>query len=141
MAKLTNLTFLYYKEKGASIEATKLVDITSYPDLGGAPESVDVTTLSDLVQRNILGIQSVDAYEFGAWYEKDTYDKISKMKGTVYTWELRFGDEKGKDGIFTWDGQVSVYAGSGESNNARPMTLTISDEGDEPIHLKDTTAA
>ena len=134
MAKLTNITTLKVKS-GADAEFSKLVDITSYPDLGGSPETIDVTTLSDLIQRNILGIQSVDSYQFGAWYEKDTYTKIKTLedKGDMITFHLEFGKE-GTDGIFEWQGHISVFAGSGESNAARPMTITTSDEGEEAIH-------
>ena len=46
MAKCTNKTFLMVGDTSGST-FTKLVDITEYPDLGGEPEKLDATTLSD----------------------------------------------------------------------------------------------
>ena len=49
---------------GASASAvTKEVDIKDFPDLGGAPEMLETTTLSDAIQTYILGIQSNSSME------------------------------------------------------------------------------
>lgn len=141
MALLSNKTFLMRKEFGTST-FVKLVDITSYPDIGGAPETIDVTTLSDLVTRNINGIQSTSAHEFGAWYDKEIYATlqaieeadITKLQSELDTYQLWFGDN-GVYGKFEWKGKLSVYAGGAESNAARPMTITISDEGEDPMKM------
>lgn len=141
MALLSNKTFLMRKANGTST-FVKLTDITSYPDIGGAPDTIDVTTLSDMVQRNINGIQTAGAHEFGAWYEKDVYANlqaiqeadVTKIPSELDTYQLWFG-ENGVYGKFEWKGKLSVYAGGAESNAARPMTITISDEGEEPMHL------
>lgn len=141
MALLSNKTFLMRKANGTAT-FVKLTDITSYPDIGGAPDTIDVTTLSDMVQRNINGIQTAGAHEFGAWYEKDVYANlqaiqeadVTKLPSELDTYQLWFG-ENGVYGKFEWQGKLSVYAGGAESNAARPMTITISDEGEEPMHL------
>lgn len=141
MALLSNKTFLMRKV-GSTFQ--KLVDITSYPDIGGAPDAIDVTTLSDMVQRNINGIQTSSSHEFGAWYDKEAYERlyaiqeadISKTASELDTYQLWFGED-GVFGKFEWQGKLSVFAGGAESNAARPMTITISDEGEEPIHLVD----
>ena len=141
MALLSNKTFLMRKANGTA-SFVKLTDITSYPDIGGAPDTIDVTTLSDMVQRNINGIQTAGAHEFGAWYDKDVYANlqaiqeadVTKTSSELDTYQLWFG-ENGVYGKFEWQGKLSVYAGGAESNAARPMTITISDEGEEPMHL------
>lgn len=146
MALLSNKTFLMRKANGGS-SFTKLVDITSYPDIGGAPDAIDVTTLSDMVTRNINGIQSSSSHEFGAWYEKEIYAQlqdiqeadVTKTQDELDTYQLWFGEE-GVYGIFEWQGKLSVFAGGAESNAARPMTITISDEGEDPMHLVDETS-
>ena len=146
MALLSNKTFLMRKAHGGS-SFSKLCDITSYPDIGGAPDAIDVTTLSDMVQRNINGIQTSSSHEFGAWYDKDTYAAlqdiqeadVTKTQDELDTYQLWFGEE-GVYGIFEWEGKLSVFAGGAESNAARPMTITISDEGEEPMHLVDGTS-
>ena len=61
MAVSTYKSFLMVKN-ASSWE--KLIDIKSYPDLGGAPELLETTTLSDPMTTNIMGIQSLDALEF-----------------------------------------------------------------------------
>ena len=126
---------------------SKLCDITSYPDIGGAPDAIDVTTLSDMVQRNINGIQTSSSHEFGAWYDEAVYRElyeiqeadVSKTADQLDTYQLWFG-ENGVYGIFEWQGKLSVFAGGAESNAARPMTVTISDEGEEPMHILDETS-
>lgn len=54
-AQATMGTYLMYKASGSS-EFTKLVDIKNFPDLGGEPERVDVTTLSDRVRKYAMGV-------------------------------------------------------------------------------------
>ena len=69
MAISTYKIFLMYKEKDASTYE-QLVDIKDFPDLGGAPEMLETTTLSDGMQTYIPGIQSLDGLEFSANYDK-----------------------------------------------------------------------
>lgn len=141
MAILSNKAYLMRKANGGS-SFSKLLDITSIPDLGGAPDQIDVTTLSDMQTRNINGIQSVSALEFGAWYDKDVYASLqtiaeadlSKTQDELDTYQVWFGDN-GAHGVFEWQGKLSVYVGSVESNAAVPMTVTISDEGEDALHL------
>ena len=146
MAILSNYAYLMRKANGGST-FEKLVDITSIPDLGGAPDQIDVTTLSDKQTRNINGIQSVSALEFGAWYEKTTYAALqaiatadeSKEQADLDTYQIWFG-ENGASGKFEWQGKLSVYVGAVESNAAVPMTITISDEGETALHMVDTAS-
>lgn len=145
MAILSNYAYLMRKANGESTFA-KLVDITSIPDLGGAPDQIDVTTLSDKQTRNINGIQSISALEFGAWYNKTDYAALQaiavadegKQQSELDTYQIWFGTN-GADGKFEWQGKLSVYVGSVESNAAVPMTITISDEGVTGLHMVDST--
>lgn len=141
MAKCTNKTFLMVKKAGgAGFE--KLIDITQYPDLGGAKEKIDVTTLSDTKKRTINGIEDVSDLEFSAWYEKSDYEKLLALEkaGKIDTYQLWFGED-GEDGIFEWGGCMAVYPTSGSSNAAREMSFSITDEGDEALHYVDSTTA
>ena len=68
MANATMFTYLMHGTKqngGSTYTYAKLVDITSYPDLGGTPNNLDCTTLSDDTQVNVPGIKKLDALEFG----------------------------------------------------------------------------
>lgn len=146
MAILSNKAYLYRQANGQT-GFSKLVDITSIPDLGGAPDQIDVTTLSDMQTRNINGIQSVSALEFGAWYEKDVYQQlaeiaaadVNKKQSQLDTYRVMFGDN-GVNGVFEWQGKLSVYVGSVESNAAVPMTITISDEGVNALQMVDVVS-
>ena len=61
---------------------TKLVDIKDFPDLGGAPELLETTTLSDAAQTFINGIQTMSAMEFTANYTDSDFDAVMAKAGT-----------------------------------------------------------
>ena len=140
MAVLSNVSYLYRKPNGTAT-FSKVCDITSVPDLGGAPEQIDITTLSDRKQKNMNGIQTVSSHEFSAWYDSEIYDTLQAIMEADYdktsaseldTYQVWIGDD-GVGGKFEWQGKLSVYVGGYESNAAIPMTITISDEGEQAI--------
>lgn len=134
IALLTNKTFLL--KKGTDDKWAKLIDITKYPQLGGAPEKIEVTRLSDTKKRYILGLQDTADLAFEANYLLADYQKLTDEEVTdnINEYSLCFGDELGTDGRFAWSGKISAYIMEGESNGARKIGFTISDEGDQEIH-------
>lgn len=132
MASSTYQTYLMVK--GDSSETyTKLVDIKDFPDLGGAPEMLDTTTLSDAMTTNIPGIQSVDALEFTANYTPTDFSTLKAMEGKTKSFAVWLGASgsgstatpDGSMGKFTFDGQLSVYKNGGGVNEVQDMTITI----------------
>ena len=113
---------LMYKAEGSTYE--KLVDIKDFPDLGGAPEMLETTTLSDNMQTYIPGIQSLDALEFTANYTKADFTKIKAMEGKDTEFAVYFGED-GVDGKFLFAGRVSVFPVGGGVNEVVSMTITI----------------
>ena len=103
---------------------TKLVDIKDFPDLGGAPEMLETTTLSDNMQTYIPGIQSLDALEFTANYTLADFKKIKAMAGTDTAFAVWFGTN-GADGKFEFNGQISAFPVGGGVNEVVDMTITI----------------
>ena len=111
----------------------KLIDIKSYPDLGGAPELLETTTLSDSMTTNIMGIQSLDALEFECNYTLADYTKLKEMEGTDKEFAVWLGGTEaggtvtptGSDGKFEFAGQLSVYVNGGGVNEVRGMTVNI----------------
>ena len=111
----------------------KLVDIKSFPDLGGAPELLETTTLSDSMTTNILGIQSLDALEFECNYTKEDYTKLKAMEGTDTKFAVWLGGSEaggvatptGSDGKFEFNGQLSVFVNGGGVNEVVNMTVSI----------------
>ena len=127
---LTNTYQTYLMESTDGKTAySKLVDIINYPDLGGAPEMIDVTTLSDPQIRNILGIQSADSMEFDILYEPESFKKLKDKEGQTLHLAIYLGatgsTPDGSLGKFTFDGMMSVYLAGGNVNEARKAKLTI----------------
>ena len=113
---------LMHKASGSTY--TKLIDIKDFPDLGGAPEMLETTTLSDNMQTYIPGIQSLDALEFTANYTLDDFKKIKAMEGKETEFAVWFGAE-GADGKFEFKGQISAFPVGGGVNEVVGMTISI----------------
>jgi hypothetical protein len=109
--------------KGTGSTYTKLVDIKDFPDLGGAPEMLETTTLSDKMQTYIPGIQGSDALEFTANYTKADYEKIVALT-TEQSFAIYFG-ESGTEGKFYFKGYASVRVNGGGVNEVVGMTISI----------------
>ena len=103
---------------------TKLIDIKDFPDLGGTPEMLETTTLSDNMQTYIPGIQSLDALEFTANYPLADFKKIKAMEGKETEFAVWFGAE-GVDGKFEFKGQISAFPVGGGVNEVVGMTISI----------------
>ncbi|MEI3503759.1 MAG: hypothetical protein V8Q42_09000 [Anaerovoracaceae bacterium] len=58
------------------------VAIKSFPDLGAAPAAIEVTTLSDEVQKFIPGIKGMAAMELVAYYDADKFQSLVGARGT-----------------------------------------------------------
>ncbi|MEY8320283.1 phage tail protein [Lachnospiraceae bacterium 46-61] len=130
MAISTYKIFLMQK---ASTDWEKVVDIKEFPDLGGSPEMLETTTLSDRMQTYIPGIQSLDALEFTTNYTLDDYKKLKAMEGEEKEFAVWFGGTEtagiltptGNDGKFKFNGQLSVFPVGGGVNEVVDMTITI----------------
>ena len=112
---------LMYKKSDAY---EKLIDIKDFPDLGGTPEMLETTTLSDNMQTYIPGVQSLDGLEFSANYTKADFDRIKAMEQTEMDFAVWFGAE-GVDGKFEFKGKLSVFPSGGGVNEVVGMTISI----------------
>lgn len=134
MAISTFRTYLMHKET-ASADYTKLVDITSTPDLGGTPNMIETTTLSDDTQTFIPGIKQLgDGLEFTANYTLADYKKLKALedKQEEYAiWKGGTGNSgataapSGEDGKWTFTGQLTVFPTGGGVDEAFGMTINI----------------
>ena len=123
MAISTYKVFLMKKTENAY---EKLVDIKDFPDLGGAPEMLETTTLSDKMQTYIPGIQSLDALAFTANYTKEDYTKLKALEGVENDYAVWFGGTPtGTDGKFEFKGRLSAYPVGGGVNEVVDMNITI----------------
>ena len=132
MAISTYKIFLMSSTDGSQYE--KLIDIKSFPDLGGAPEMLETTTLSDSMQTYIPGIQSLDALEFECNYTKEDFTKLKALEGKEQSYAVWFGGTgegetltpTGEHGKFNFKGQLSVYPVGGGVNEVVGMNVNIS---------------
>lgn len=130
MAISSYKTFLMMK---GSSDYEKLIDIKDYPDLGGSPEMLKTTTLSDGVETNILGVQSNDGMEFTANYTKEDYEKLKALEGQEKDFAVFFGGTvqgatvtpTGSNGKFGFKGELSVYVAGAGVNEVVEMKISI----------------
>lgn len=107
----------------------KLVDIKEFPDLGGEPEMLETTTLSDKMQTYIAGIQSLEGLSFNANYTKADFKKLKALEGKTEKYAVWFGGTEsagvltpdGSEGKFEFDGQLSVYPVGGARHPSRSL--------------------
>ena len=148
MADLNKVATSSYKtflmKKGTSAYE-KLIDIKDFPDLGGAPEMLETTTLSDYMQTYIEGIQSQDALEFTANYTLSDYTMLAGLKGTETEFAVWFGGTgdgttltpTGSEGKFEFKGLLTARVVGKGANEVREMIISIAPT--TPISLGTTT--
>lgn len=128
-------TFKTYLMKGTgsgTITWSKLVDIKDFPDLGAAPEPIEVTSLSDPARAYIEGIENSEQKSFTCNYDATAYGTIAALKGTECDIAVWFGATE-SNGVYTPDGSsgkfegrgfLSVYVNGGGVNEPVNMTVT-----------------
>lgn len=102
--------FLMTKKEDAY---AKMVDIKDIPDLGGAPESLESTTLSDSIQTYVQGIQSAEALEFTANYTPEDFKTLKDSSGVKQDYSVWFGGTVGINGTVTPTGEYGKFNFSG----------------------------
>lgn len=133
MAISTYKAFLMQGTGSGTLTYAKLIDIKEFPDLGGTPEMLETTTLSDSIQTYIPGIQSNEAMEFTTNYTKSDYETLKALEGTENHFAVWFGGTEsdgvatpdGSHGKFAFDGYLSVHVNGGGVNEVVEMTITI----------------
>ena len=128
-------TTLEWGETGEATE--KIIKITGFPDLGGAPNKIDVSTTEDHVEVGILGRQALDALEFEYFYDNDAenYKKVVADSGKQLHYVLKI--KGGASGAFTWQGEHDTYLQGTEGDDAIKAMLTIT-ASSKPTFLEPT---
>ena len=145
MAISTYKVFLMHKGAGVGASYSKLIDIKEFPDLGGDPEMLETTTLSDKMQTYIAGIQSLDALSFTANYTLEDYKSLQELSGKTESYAVWFGGTEsdgtltptGSDGKFKFDGQLTCYPTGGGVNEVVDLNISIAPS--TPIELDSAT--
>lgn len=133
MAITTKYTYLMYKKSGESLYE-KLVDIKDFSDLGGAPNMLESTTLSDDAQTFVPGIvQMGDGLTFTANYDVASYKKLKDLEDQDLPFAVWFGASgsgssatpDGHLGKFTFTGKLTVTVSGGGVDEIVNMTISI----------------
>ena len=109
------------------------VPITSYPDMGGDPELVDITTLQHRRRINTIGVQDSGSFAFEANYTPANYEALLALEGVEKEYSLWFGGTgegdnfvpTGSDGKFDFKGMLSAYVTGNGVNEARGLRFSI----------------
>lgn len=113
MAITTENTFLMKGSGSGTITYSKLVDIKEFPDLGKAPNTVDVTTLTDHQRKYLLGLKDPGILEFTANYTSADFTTLAALSGTqkfaVWFGVNGSGQPDGSAGKFEFEGQLSCW--------------------------------
>lgn len=138
MAFTTIGTYLGFKEAGTidedvikanalstSDEFDVLCSIVDYGNIGGEPEKVSSTTLSDRQETSENGVQQQENNTFTLQYDPDVYYKLKQMQdsNSKYQVALLFSQS---GSLFYWYGTVSISVTGGGVNEIAQMSLTIS---------------
>ena len=133
-ASATMHTYLLYNAGSTDAPSwKKVVDIKDFPAMGGSPEQIETTTLSNEVSTFVTGVQSLSTFEFLANYSVNDYKAVKALQDSaqVYEFALAFGKPTsgttfGDLGVFKWNGQVSAWLEGGGVNAVREMRISIS---------------
>ena len=123
----------YLMNKGSGSTYSKLVDIKEFPDLGGAPDTIDVTTLSDPSQVLLPDIEKPGQMEFVANYSDDDYATLKALEGTELNLAVWFGATEssgvytpdGSSGKFEFKGYIKVYVKGAGVSSAVDMGVVV----------------
>ena len=126
----TYQTYLMYRTT-TTATYSKLIDITSFPDLIPPKDRIDITSLSDYMRVYIQGIGDTSEFQFGANYTPANYQTIVNVEGKQYEYAVWFGASgdagsevpDGHNGKFSWTGELSAGVSGGGVNEAVGMTI------------------
>ena len=120
MAVISMGITLSYKQ-GESGEFTALTNLVEIPELGGTGEAIDVTTLADPAFMYMDGLKSYgDSLEFKFWYEKEQFQALNALEGTV-AWKVSLPDGE----ACSFNGTASVRLEGVGANAAISYILAI----------------
>ena len=116
-------------------------NLQSIPQLGGDPEKIDVTVLTDTAKRYINGLQDFDALEFVFLFDPDVSDgawsTLSEMsRSDDKDWRVSIPKKNGSTTeyvTFSFTGQPSVKMNEVNVNEALTFTLSIQLSGEMTI--------
>lgn len=125
--------FLMHGTGTGTVNWAKLVDIKDFPDLGGPPEQIETTTLSDPGRTYIPGIENTEQKTLTCNYTATDYATLEALKGTEQNVAIWFGGTEsggvvtpnGSDGKFVGKAYINVFVAGAGVNEVVNMTVTL----------------
>ena len=125
---LTKGIELGYKAESSGSTYTKIPGLKEFPDMGGAPEQMDITTFDDAMMHYMNGLKDAGTLEFTFLYDKQdnstsNYQVLCGLEdaGKAVSWELKLPTGT----KIHWDGEVSVTISGGAVNEAINFVANI----------------
>lgn len=134
MARNTSFSFLMEGTGTGTLSYAKVVDIKDYPDIGGAPEALDATSLTNWARVYIEGIEETQSnLSFTCNYELTDYQTVKALEGSERHWAIWFGGTRsgnvvtptGSAGKFIFDGYLHVHIVGKGVNEVQEMQIDI----------------
>ena len=134
MARNTMFSFLMEGTGTSSLTYAKVCDIKTYPEIGGSPESLDATSLTNWARVYIEGIEETQSLlSFTCNYELATYQTVKGLEGSLKHWAIWFGGTKsgstvtptGSAGKFTFDGYLHAHVLGKGVNEVQELQIDI----------------
>ena len=120
MATISKGIKLGYSSSGTQ-SYTDLTDMQEIPDLGGAAESIEITTLADAAHMYTDGILNYgDSLAFTFLYKKEQFNTLNGLDGSI-NWKVTLPDNE----TCTFSGTCSVTLAGVGVNAALTYTLNI----------------
>ena len=120
MATISKGIKLGYSSSGTT-NYTDLPDLQGIPDLGGAAESIEITTLADAAHMYTDGILNYgDSLAFTFLYKKEQFNTLNGLEGSI-NWKVTLPDNE----TCTFSGTCSVTLVGVGTNAALTYTLNI----------------
>ena len=120
MATISKGIKLGYSSSGTT-NYTDLPDLQEIPDLGGAAESIEITTLADAAHMYTDGILNYgDSLSFTFLYKKEQFNILNGLEGSI-NWKVTLPDNE----TCTFSGTCSVTLVGVGTNAALTYTLNI----------------
>ena len=108
-------------KSGSTGEFMALTNLMEIPELGGATESIEITTLADAAHVYTDGILNYgDSLAFKFLYEANQFKNLNNSTGSV-NWQVSLPD----DSICSFSGTASVKLDAVGVNAALTYTLSI----------------
>ena len=120
MATISKGIKLGYSSSGTT-SYTDLPDLQEIPDLGGAAESIEITTLADPAHMYTDGILNYgDSLSFTFLYKKEQFNTLNGLEGSI-NWKVTLPDNE----TCTFSGTCSVTVTGVGAHAALTYTLNI----------------